>query len=62
MTRGKEVNALSDKSRVSVRLTPEAHAFYKEEAEKLGFTMHGFLILALNTFKEEYEEKQKKKG
>lgn len=62
MTRDREVNAVSDKSRVNVRLTPEAHAFYKEEAEKLGYTMHGFLVLALNTFKEEYQEKQKKKG
>ena len=53
---------LNDKSRVNVRLTSEAHAFYKSEAEKLGYTMHGFLVLALNTFKEEYEEKQKKKG
>lgn len=52
---------VEEKGRVNVRLTPEMHKFYKDEAKKLGYTMHGFLVQALNAFRDEYEAKQKEK-
>lgn len=44
---------MKDLIRTSIRLTPEMHEWYKEEASKIGIPMNAMIIFALKQYQRE---------